>query len=41
MLFLDESDLVWAEQNAAKVLPKVVKYLQAEWETVSSLHSAG
>ena len=32
----DESDLIWAEQNAAKVSTKVVKYLQAEWETASS-----
>ncbi|WP_434685439.1 7-carboxy-7-deazaguanine synthase QueE [Pseudanabaena minima] len=32
----DESDLIWAEQNATKVSTKVVKYLQAEWETASS-----
>ena len=32
----DESDLIWAEQNAARMLPNVVKYLQAEWETTSS-----
>jgi 7-carboxy-7-deazaguanine synthase len=32
----DASDLIWAEQNAAKVSTKVVKYLQAEWETASS-----
>jgi organic radical activating enzyme len=32
----DESDLIWAEQNAEKVQPNVVKYLQAEWNTSSS-----
>jgi organic radical activating enzyme len=32
----EQSDLVWAEQNAAQVAPHVVKYLQAEWETPSS-----
>jgi organic radical activating enzyme len=32
----DQSDLTWAEQNAAKVAPHVFKYLQAEWETFSS-----
>jgi 7-carboxy-7-deazaguanine synthase len=32
----DASDLVWAEQNAARVPANVVKYLQAEWETNSS-----
>jgi len=32
----DEYDLIWAEQNAARMLPNVVKYLQAEWETTSS-----
>jgi organic radical activating enzyme len=32
----EQSDLVWAEQNAAQVSPHVVKYLQAEWETPSS-----
>ena len=32
----DESDLIWAEQNAARVGRNVLKYLQAEWETVSS-----
>ena len=32
----DESDLIWAEQNAAKVEPDVLKYVQAEWETPRS-----
>jgi len=32
----DESDLIWAEQNAAKVEPNVLKYVQAEWETARS-----
>jgi organic radical activating enzyme len=32
----DESDLLWAEQNAARVAPNVLKYLQPEWETVGS-----
>ncbi|MDX2257194.1 MAG: 7-carboxy-7-deazaguanine synthase QueE [Pseudanabaenaceae cyanobacterium bins.39] len=32
----DEADLLWAEANAAKVSPKVLKYLQAEWQTPSS-----
>ena len=32
----DESDLIWAEQNAAKVESGVLKYVQAEWETARS-----
>ena len=32
----DESDLIWAEQNAEKVPTAVVKYLQAEWNTSDS-----
>ena len=32
----DQTDLTWAEQNANKVTPDVLKYLQAEWETASS-----
>ena len=32
----DQSDLTWAEQNAVKVAPHVVTYLQAEWETFRS-----
>jgi organic radical activating enzyme len=32
----DESDLIFAEQNAAKLAPNVQKYLQAEWETSTS-----
>ena len=30
------SDLIFAEQNAARILPNVVKYLQPEWTTASS-----
>lgn len=32
----DESDLDWAEKNAARIPHNVVKYLQSEWETSSS-----
>lgn len=32
----DESDLDWAEKNAARISRNVVKYLQSEWETSSS-----
>jgi 7-carboxy-7-deazaguanine synthase len=32
----DQSDLIFAEQNAARILPNVVKYLQAEWTNASS-----
>ena len=31
-----EADLIWAEQQAAKVAPVVIKLLQPEWETLSS-----
>ena len=36
VVIADESDLVWAEQQAAKVSPVVVKLLQPEWTTPSS-----
>jgi organic radical activating enzyme len=32
----NQSDLIFAEQNAARLLPNVVKYLQSEWATASS-----
>jgi organic radical activating enzyme len=32
----DQSDLGWAEENAAKLPSNLVKYLQPEWETFSS-----
>jgi organic radical activating enzyme len=32
----EKVDLDWAEAQAAKVAPTVMKYLQAEWETPSS-----
>ena len=32
----NQSDLIFAELNAAKILPNVVKYLQAEWGNASS-----
>lgn len=32
----ETSDLRWAELNAARVMPNVLKYLQAEWETANS-----
>jgi organic radical activating enzyme len=32
----NQSDLIFAEQNAARLLPNVVKYLQSEWATANS-----
>ncbi|MFZ4556590.1 MAG: 7-carboxy-7-deazaguanine synthase QueE [Pseudanabaena sp.] len=32
----DQSDLIFAEQKAARILPNVAKYLQAEWGNASS-----
>ncbi|MCG8365580.1 MAG: 7-carboxy-7-deazaguanine synthase QueE [Pseudanabaenales cyanobacterium] len=36
VVIADESDLEWAEQQAAKLSPSVVKLLQPEWGTPSS-----
>jgi len=32
----NQSDLIFAEQNASKILPNVVKYLQSEWTNAGS-----
>jgi 7-carboxy-7-deazaguanine synthase len=32
----NQSDLIFAEQNAATILPNVARYLQAEWGNASS-----
>lgn len=36
IVIADESDLEWAEQQAAQVSPSVAKLLQPEWETLDS-----